>query len=43
MSRTDESVADHNAILEAIEAGDHTPALELIEHNMALTLKRLSG
>ncbi len=41
-SRTDESVADHNAILEAIEAGDHTRALRLIEHNMALTLKRLS-
>jgi DNA-binding GntR family transcriptional regulator len=41
-SRTDESVADHEALIDAIEAGDHDRALELLEHNMALTLKRLS-
>ncbi len=41
-SRTDESVADHDALIEAIEAGDHERALELLEHNMALTLKRLA-
>jgi len=41
-SRTDESVADHEAFLDAVEAGNHDLALELLEHNMALTLKGLS-
>jgi DNA-binding GntR family transcriptional regulator len=35
------SVAEHTAIIEAIEGGDHVGALRVLEHNMALTWRRL--
>lgn len=40
-SRADESVAEHDEMIRAIEAGDHDRALGLLEHNMALTHRRL--
>jgi len=38
----EESVAEHDELIRAIEAGDHSRALDLLEHNMALTQRRLS-
>lgn len=38
----EESVAEHDELIRAIEAGDHVRALHLLEHNMALTERRLS-
>ncbi|MDA0312707.1 MAG: GntR family transcriptional regulator [Gemmatimonadetes bacterium] len=40
--RTQESVADHEAVLQALEANDHEKALGILESDMALTLQRLS-
>ena len=40
---TSASVAEHTAIIEAIEAGDHERALAVLEHNMALTWRRLKN
>lgn len=39
--RTDESVAQHDELIGAIEVGDHDRALDVLEHNMALTWRRL--
>jgi len=41
-SRAEESVAEHDEMIRAIEGGNHARALELLEHNMALTHRRLS-
>jgi DNA-binding GntR family transcriptional regulator len=41
-SRAEESVAEHDEMIRAIEAGDHGRALDLLEHNMALTHRRLA-
>lgn len=38
----EESVAEHDELIRAIEAADHSRALDLLEHNMALTQRRLS-
>lgn len=38
---TSVSVAEHAAIIEAIERGDHGGALRVLEHNMALTWRHL--
>ncbi|MEX2376043.1 MAG: GntR family transcriptional regulator [Dehalococcoidia bacterium] len=40
-ARTEESVHEHDEMIEAIEAGDHERALAILENNMALTYKRL--
>lgn len=40
--RAEESVAEHDEMIRAIEAGDHARALRLLEHNMALTHRRLA-
>jgi DNA-binding GntR family transcriptional regulator len=41
-SRVEESVAEHDEMIRAIEAGNHPRALELLENNMSLTHRRLS-
>lgn len=41
-NRTEESIAEHDELIRAIENGDHDHALELLEHNMALTYRRFS-
>lgn len=41
-SRTDESVAQHEEMLSALEVGDFERALGLFERNMTLTLERFS-
>lgn len=38
---TSQSVAEHAAIIAAIECGDHDRALKVLENNMALTWRRL--
>jgi DNA-binding GntR family transcriptional regulator len=40
---TSASVAEHLAIIEAIEDGDHERALAILEHNMALTWRKLQS
>lgn len=40
--RTEESVAEHDELIRAIEEGDHERGLEIIEHNMALTHRRFA-
>lgn len=40
--RTQRSIEEHEAIIEAIERGDRARALELLERNMALTYRSLS-
>jgi DNA-binding GntR family transcriptional regulator len=40
-SRAEESVSEHDEMIRAIEAGDLVRALGLLEHNMALTQRRL--
>ncbi|MBW3534516.1 MAG: GntR family transcriptional regulator [Gemmatimonadetes bacterium] len=40
--RTEESVAEHDELIRAIEADDHERALEVLENNMALTYRRFS-
>lgn len=39
-NRTEESIAEHDELIRAIENGDHERALEVLEHNMALTYRR---
>ena len=40
--RTQRSIQEHEAIIEAIERGDRARALELLERNMSLTYRSLS-
>jgi DNA-binding GntR family transcriptional regulator len=40
-NRTEESVSEHDELIDAIERGDHPRALELLEHNMSLTFRQL--
>ena len=40
--RTQRSIQEHEAIIEAIERGDRSRALELLERNMSLTYRSLS-
>lgn len=40
--RTEESVAEHDELIRAIEEEDHDRALEILEHNMALTYRHFS-
>lgn len=42
MNRTQESVAQHDELIRAIEAGEHERALSIFEHNMALTFERFA-
>jgi len=41
-NRIEESIAHHDQLIGAIEAGDHDKALGLLEENMALTYQRFS-
>jgi DNA-binding GntR family transcriptional regulator len=41
-NRTEESIVEHDRMIQAIESGDHDRALEILEHNMALTYRKLS-
>jgi DNA-binding GntR family transcriptional regulator len=41
-NRTQESIAQHDELIRAIETGDHQRALSILEHNMALTFERFS-
>lgn len=41
-NRTDESIAQHDELIAAIETGAHERALELLESNMALTYQRFA-
>lgn len=40
--RTEESVAEHDELIRAIEEDDHERALEILERNMALTYRRFA-
>jgi DNA-binding GntR family transcriptional regulator len=40
--RTQESVAQHDELIRAIEQGDHDSALSILERNMALTFERFA-
>lgn len=40
--RTEESVAEHDELIRAIEEDDHAEALQILERNMALTYRRFA-
>lgn len=41
-NRTEESIAQHDELIQAIEAGDHERALAVLESNMSMTYERFA-
>lgn len=41
-NRTEESIAQHDELIQAVEAGDHERALAVLESNMSMTYERFA-